>query len=243
MASSAKTGSIVGVVLIFVGIIAMVLGANSEQEIAGEQYQYYHLVAYEKSGEFTTNYNSSFNLEIIVDFYEECQNIELEIKDSRNVVVYDENMYCSQYGYGERTTFNHVANETYTFQSSEFIDIWINNDGGFYEESLFSSLGALSCCFGIILSSFSGIMATARGNSQVVGMMPVQMGTSIPITTNGQNQGNVQITQTYLTQPTIVQDSIPQPVTIVNNEVRQQEERQEFKPTQEKKTNFWDNVE
>ena len=243
MASSSKTGSIVGVVLIFVGIIAMVLGANSEQEINGEQYQYYHLVAYEKSGEFTTNYNSSFNLEIIVDFYEECQNIELEIKDSRNVVVYDENMYCSQYGYGERTTFNHVANETYTFQSSEFIDIWINNDGGFYEESLFSSLGALSCCFGIILSSFSGIMATARGNSQVVGMMPVQMGTSIPITTNGQNQGNVQITQTYLTQPTIVQDSIPQPVTIVNNEVRQQEERQEFKPTQEKKTNFWDNVE
>jgi hypothetical protein len=86
-------------------------------------------------------------------------------------------------------------------------------------------------------------MATARGNSQVVGMMPVQMGTNIPITTNAQNQGNVQITQTYLTQPTIVQESIPQPVTIVNNEVRQQEEMQEFKPNQEKKSNFWDNVE
>ena len=241
MAPSAKTGSIVGVVLIFFGIIGMVLGANSEE--VAEPYQYYNLVAYEKSGEFTTNYNSSFNLEVIVDFYEDCKNIELEIKDSRNVVVYDENMYCSQYGYGERTTFNHVANETYTFQSSEFIDIWINNDGGFYEDSLFSSLGALSCCFGIILASFSGIMATARGNSQVVGMMPVQMGTSIPITTNAQNQGNVQITQTYLTQPTIVQESIPQPVTIVNNEVRQQEEMQEFKPTQEKKSNFWDNVE
>ena len=241
MAPSAKTGSIVGVVLIFFGIIGMVLGANSEE--VAEPYQYYNLVAYEKSGEFTTNYNSSFNLEVIVDFYEDCKNIELEIKDSRNVIVYDENMYCSQYGYGERTTFNHVANETYTFQSSEFIDIWINNDGGFYEDSLFSSLGALSCCFGIILASFSGIMATARGNSQVVGMMPVQMGTSIPITTNAQNQGNVQITQTYLTQPTIVQESIPQPVTIVNNEVRQQEEMQEFKPTQEKKSNFWDNVE
>ena len=86
-------------------------------------------------------------------------------------------------------------------------------------------------------------MATARGNSQVVGMMPVQMGTNIPITNNAQNQGNVQITQTYLTQPTIVQESIPQPVTIVNNEIRQQEEMQEFKPTQEKKSNFWDNVE
>ena len=241
MAPSAKTGSIVGVVLILVGIMAMVMGANSEQEVA-EPYQYYHLVAYEKSGEFTTNYNSSWNLEVIVDFYEDCENIELEIKDSNNVVVYDEYMYCSQYGYGERTTFNHVANETYTFRSSEIVDIWINNDGEFYEESVFSSLGALSCCFGIILASFSGIMATARGNSQVVGMMPAQMGTSIPIT-NAQNQGNVQITQTYLTQPTIVQESIPQPVRIVNNEVRQQEEMQEFKPTQEKKSNFWDNVE
>jgi hypothetical protein len=40
-----------------------------------------------------------------------------------------------------------------------------------------------------------------------------------------------------------VQESIPQPVTIVNNEVRQQEEMQEFKPNQEKKSNFWDNVE
>lgn len=241
MAPSAKTGSIVGVVLILVGIMAMVMGANSEQEIA-ESYQYYNLVEYEKSGEFTTNYNSSFDLEIIVNFYENCENIELEIKDSSNVVVYDENMYCSQYGFGERTTFNHVANETYTFQSSEFIDIWINNDGGFYEESVFSSLGALSCCFGIILASFSGIMVTARGNSQVVGMMPAQMGTSIPIT-NAQNQGNVRITQTYLTQPTIVQESIPQPVTVANNEARQQEEMQEFKPTQEKKSNFWDNVE
>ena len=241
MAPSAKTGSIVGVVLILVGIMAMVMGANSEQEIA-ESYQYYNLVEYEKSGEFTTNYNSSFDLEIIVNFYENCENIELEIKDSSNVVVYDENMYCSQYGFGERTTFNHVANETYTFQSSEFIDIWINNDGGFYEESVFSSLGALSCCFGIILASFSGIMVTARGNSQVVGMMPAQMGTSIPIT-NAQNQGNVRITQTYLTQPTIVQESIPQPVTVANNESRQQEEMQEFKPTQEKKSNFWDNVE
>ena len=241
MAPSAKTGSIVGVVLILVGIMAMVMGANSEQEIA-ESYQYYNLVEYEKSGEFTTNYNSSFDLEIIVNFYENCENIELEIKDSSNVVVYDENMYCSQYGFGERTTFNHVANETYTFQSSEFIDIWINNDGGFYEESVFSSLGALSCCFGIILASFSGIMVTARGNSQVIGMMPAQMGTSIPIT-NAQNQGNVRITQTYLTQPTIVQESIPQPVTVVNNEARQQEEMQEFKPTQEKKSNFWDNVE
>ena len=235
-----KTGSIVGVVLIFVGIITMVIGANSEE--VEEPYQYYKLVSYEKSGEFTTNYNSSFNLEVIVDFYEDCKNIELEIKDSRNVVVYDENMYCSQYEKGEITTFNHVVNETYTFQSSGFIDIWIDNDGDFFEESLFSSLGALSCCFGIILASFSGIMATARGNSQVVGMMPAQMGTSIPIT-NTQNQGNVQITQTYLTQPTIVQESIPQPVTIVNNEVRQQEEMQEFKPTQEKKSNFWDNVE
>ena len=65
------------------------------------------------------------------------------------------------------------------------------------------------------------------GNSQVVGMMPVQMGTSIPITTNAQNQGNVQMTQTYLTQPTIVQESVPQPITIVNNEVRQQEETKE----------------
>ena len=81
-----------------------------------------------------------------------------------------------------------------------------------------------------------------RDSSQVVGMMPSQMGNSIPIA-NAQNQGNVQITQTYLTQPTIVQESIPQPVTIVNNEVRQQEEMQEFKPTQEKKSNFWDNVE
>jgi len=240
MASSAKTGSIIGVILIFFGIIAMVLGANSEE--VAEPYQYYNLVEYEKSGEFTTNYNSSFNLEVIVDFYEDCQSIELEIKDSSNVVVYDENMYCSQYEYGERTTFNHVANETYSFQSSEFIDIWIDNDSGFYEESLFSSLGALSCCFGIILASFSGIMTTARGNSQVIGMMPVQMGTSIPIITNAQNQGNDQMTQTYLTQPTIVQKSIPQPVTIVNNEVRQQEEVQEFKPTQEKKSNFWDNV-
>ena len=97
MASSAKTGSIVGVVLILVGIMAMVMGANSEQEIA-ESYQYYNLVEYEKSGEFTTNYNSSFDLEIIVNFYENCENIELEIKDSSNVVVYDENMYCSQYG-------------------------------------------------------------------------------------------------------------------------------------------------
>ena len=88
---------------------------------------WYNLVEYEKSGEFTTNYNSSFNLEVIVDFYEDCQSIELEIKDSSNVVVYDENMYCSQYEYGERTTFNHVANETYSFQSSEFIDIWIDN--------------------------------------------------------------------------------------------------------------------
>ena len=243
MAPIAKTGSIVGVVLIFFGIIGMVLGANSEQEIAEEPYQYYNLVAYEKSGEFTTNYNSSFNLEVIVNFYEDCNNIELEIKDSSNIVVYDDHMYCSQYGHGERTTFNHVVNETYTFQSSEFIDIVIDNDGGFYEESLFSALGALSCCFGVILTSFFGIMATAMGNSQVVGMMPVQMGTSIPITTNAQNQGNVQMTQTYLTQPTIVQESIPQPVTIVNNEVRQQEESQEFKPTQEKKSNFWDNVE
>ena len=99
MAPSAKTGSIVGVVLIFVGIITMVIGANSEE--VAEPYQYYHLVVYEKSGEFTTNYNSSFNLEVIVDFYEDCQNIELEIKDSNNVVVYDEYMYCSQYGYGE----------------------------------------------------------------------------------------------------------------------------------------------
>ncbi|MAR93544.1 MAG: hypothetical protein CMA45_00485 [Euryarchaeota archaeon] len=242
MAPIAKTGSIVGVVLIFFGIIGMVLGANSEE--VAEPYQYYNLVAYEKSGEFTTNYNSSFNLEVIVKTaFEDCENIELEIKDSSNVVVYDENMYCSQYETGERTTFNHVANETYTFQSSVFIDIWVNNDGDFYEESLFSFLGALSCCFGVILTSFFGIMATAMGNSQVVGMMPVQMGTSIPITTNAQNQGNVQMTQTYLTQPTIVQESIPQPVTIVNNEVRQQEESQEFKPTQEKKSNFWDNVE
>ena len=235
-----KTGSIVGVVLIFVGIISMMIGGASEE--VEEPYQYYKLVSYEKSGEFTTNYNSSFDLEIIVDFYENCENIELEIKDSSNVVVYDENMYCSQYEKGEITTFNHMVNETYTFQSSNFIDIWINNDGDFFEESLFSSLGALSCCFGVILTSFFGIVSTAMGNSQVVGMMPSQMGNSIPIA-NAQNQGNVQITQTYLTQPTIVQESIPQPVTIVNNEVRQQEEIQEFKPTQEKKSNFWDNVE
>ena len=239
MASSAKTGSIVGVVLIFFGIIAMVLGANSVDD--AEPYQYYDLVVYEKSGEFTTNYNSSWNLEVMVNFYDDCQNIELEIKDSSNVVVYDEYMYCSQYESGEITTFNHMVNETYTFQSSEFIDVMINNDDGIYE-SIFSSLGALSCCFGIILASFSGMMATARGNSQVVGMMPNQMGTSIPIHTNVHNQGNFQATQTYLTQPTIVSETIPQPIKVVNDEVRQ-EKVEEFAPTKDKKVNFWENVE
>ena len=66
MASSAKTGSVVGVVLIFFGIIGMVLGANFEE--VAEPYQYYQLVEYEKSGEFTTNYNSSFNLSIISNY-------------------------------------------------------------------------------------------------------------------------------------------------------------------------------
>ncbi|MBT5736145.1 MAG: hypothetical protein HOI28_04815, partial [Euryarchaeota archaeon] len=59
---------------------------------------------------------------------------------------------------------------------------------------------------------------------------------------NANNQNNIQITQTHFTQPTFDDKTPPSPVTIVNNEVRQQEEVQEFKPTQEKKSNFWDNV-
>ena len=239
MAPPAKTVGTIGVVMIMIGVVTMAIVGDVEEDI--DSYGFEELVINKKSGVFTTDFNSSWVIEVMVFFDQDCQNIELEIRDSNNTVVYDDQEFCYQINYGERTTFRHVMNETYTFESNSQVDIIIFTEDDLSEE-LFAVLGSLSCCFGIILTIGAGIMASSTGRSQVVGMMPNQMGTGIPIHTNVHDQGNFQVTQTYLTQPTIVNERIPKPVTIVDNEVRQ-EKVEEFAPTKDKKVNFWENVE
>ena len=237
MAPAMKVMRSIGVILIFTGIIALSVSGSNEEIDALPQVN--DLVINQKSGEFTTSYNSSWDLEIWV--LNECGNIEMEIRDSQNIIVYNDEMYCNQMENGEMPSFTHVMNETYTFESNSNLDIIIYNQDDLGIVGILEALGALSCCFGVILTIFSGIVGLAAGNNASIGMMPVQMGTNIPDHTNVHNQGNVQMTQTYMTQPTIVEETSPSPITSVDDNVRQ-EKLEEFNPPKEKKSNFWDNV-
>ena len=240
MATPMKPLRTVGIVLVFIGMITlMISGANQEMNYS-EEFQYQELVRGQYSGEFTTNYNSSWDLEIMPYFESECENVELEIRDSNNVIVYNDNVFCNQYENGDMLTFNHVFNETYTFQSNTNVDISI-----YYENlehgGLLEFLGFLSCCFGVMITGFTGVVGTVAGNNQSVGIMPTQIGGRVPIHTNVNNQGNVQMYQTHMTQPTIQQEVAPQTITIVDNNERE-ETMEEFAPPEEKKSNFWDNI-
>lgn len=240
MATPMKSLRTVGIVLVFIGIITLTIsGANEEMDGSGG-FQYQELVRGQYSGDFTTNYNSSWSLEIMPYFEYECESVELEIRDSNNIIVYNDEVFCNQYENGKMLTFNHQVNETYTFQSNTNVDISI-----YYENlehgGLLEFLGFLSCCFGVMITGFAGVVGSAAGNNQSVGIMPAQMGGGVPIHTNINNQGNVQMYQTHMTQPTIQQEVAPQTITIVNNEKRQ-ETIEEFNPPEEKKSNFWDNI-
>jgi hypothetical protein len=237
MAPAAKVIKTAGVVLIFFGVIALTLGTSNEEIDAYPQY--IDLVSNQKSGEFTTSYNSSWTVEVWV--MNDCGNIQMEIRNSQNIIVYNDEIYCDQMEYGDIPSFRHEVNETYTFESNSALDIIIHDEDDL-GDTLLESLGFISCCFGVIMMTFSGMLGLASDQNKPVGLMPTQMGTTIPIHTNANNQNNIQITQTHFTQPTFDDKTPPSPVTIVDNDVRQQEEVQEFKPTQEKKSNFWDNV-
>ena len=241
----------IGSILIILGfMLVAIFGSDDLSE--GEFFQNETLVDKSESGDFTTSYNDSWYVEVLAYDLMSCDSLQLTITDSDGKEMYDGECYGGnqEYVWTYITSFQHQQNETYTFSSSDDIMIQMIY-GELYENEVegIAAIGGLSCFCGIVLL-FMGSIAALINKVQPVGVMPVNSN-GLPPNQNNLNNGQViQLapTNTYMTQPTIVEENKPQSFVISKRETPVQEldlnvnskrVKVDEEPKQ-KSDNFWD---
>ena len=251
MHRTAKITLIVGGLMTFFGFALVVAFAD---EVVIDESLYYDDILIERSssGNFTTPYNSSWYVLIEAYDLQSCELIQLSITDSdgREVDTADGCIGKSTaYRWTAVTTFQHQENETYSFTSSNDVRFVMQWWGGEEELEGIAALGGMSCFCGIIITFIGSVMALMK-QTRPVGVMPTNANGVVPIQNN---IGNLQViqqvpTQTYMTQPTLVEENRPQSFIISQPENTEQElnlnvNSKEIKIKEEsesKAKNFWD---
>jgi len=221
-------------------------------------YQDLVLVEKENFGTFTTPYNGSGELIVMAYDFTSCESFQLSITNSSGIEMYNGECYGADINDGTDgndgaedmlnyiTTINYIEGEVYSFNSSNDLIIEV-----LYlpTEDPIALVGGLSCCCGIIMSLFGSVLLMVQRSNE---SFSVKTQGSMPMQTGMQQIPPIQVapTQTYLSQPTFVEEQNPPSIIISERDSPPQEldlniknkEANAKENSDQKSNNFWDEM-